>query len=307
MDKRLRAYLDLSLAMMIVGSSVIAGKMLVASFPVFLGAGLRFALASLIAVPLLLYREKGLPRFSRKDWFYLFLQAFSGVFLFSVFLLNGLKFTSAAESGIITSTTPAVLGVISFLFLGERMNWNKCAGIGLSLAGILAINVLTPAGAEGRGANPLLGNALVFAAVVGEALFTVFRKLISDEITPLATMTVMSVGGLILFLPFALNDLRSFSFSGVSDWDWLPAIYYGIVVTVIGFMLWFRGVAQVSAGTAAVFTGVCPLSALLFSYLLLGEKFVPAHLLGFACVLLGVLLIARQPGESPNLAVPEQC
>lgn len=45
------------------------------------------------------------------------------VFLFNIFLLYGVKSTGAVESGIITSTTPAMVGIISFLFLKERGNW----------------------------------------------------------------------------------------------------------------------------------------------------------------------------------------
>lgn len=109
MSKNIIAYLELTLAMAIVGSSVVVGKLLIASFPVFLGAGLRFAIASVILMPVLLVNEKEIPSLSRIDWLFLFLQTLTGVFLFSVFLLYGLKFTTAAESGIITSTTPGCL------------------------------------------------------------------------------------------------------------------------------------------------------------------------------------------------------
>lgn len=94
MHKNLSAYLQMTLAMAIVGSSVVAGKLIVASFPV-----------------------------SKREWAILFLQALTGVFLFNIFLLYGVKFTGSVESGIITSTTPAMVGIISFLFLKERGNY----------------------------------------------------------------------------------------------------------------------------------------------------------------------------------------
>lgn len=212
MRRNLIAYLELTLAMAIVGSSVVVGKLLIASFPIFLGAGLRFAIASAVLLPMLISSEKGIPTITRKDWMLLCLQTLTGVFLFTVFLLYGLKFTTAAESGIITSTTPAVLGLISFLFLKERLTWNKAIGIAFTLFGILAINLVgTSAGSE-RGADPLLGNLLVFGAVIGEALFTIFRKVASEKVTPLAGATLMSILGLLMFLPFALYEARPLIF-----------------------------------------------------------------------------------------------
>ncbi|MCE1254454.1 MAG: DMT family transporter [Anaerolineae bacterium] len=299
MNQRYRAYLELSLAMGFVGSSIVVGKLMVASFPVFLASALRFGLATLFLLPLLFWREKKLPVITVKDWLFIFLQTVCGVFLFSIFLLNGLKLTGAAESGIITSTTPAVLGLISFFFLKERLSLKKWSGIALTLCGVLAINLLGTTLNTDRGANPLLGNLLVFGAVVGEALFTTFRKLISPKISPLVTTTLMSLIGFILFLPLALPEALAFNFSQTTTTDWLMVLYSGLVITVIAFLLWFSGLSKVPASTAAVFTGVWPVSAVLLSYLFLKEPFYPSHLLGMVCVLGGIALIAF---ESPRQA-----
>ena len=294
--KNLRAYCELSLAMSIVGSSVVVGKLITASFPIFLAGGLRFAIATLIMLPLLLFREGSLVKYiTNKDYALMFLQAFCGVFLFTIFLLYGLRLTSAAEGGIITSTSPAVLGVISFLWLKEKLTFHKNIGIALTVLGILAVNVFGSSLAQERGVMPLLGNLLIFGAVVGEALFTIFRKLQSEKITPLAATTWMSLFGLLMFLPFAVYEAASFRFSAASWEDWLAILYYGIVVTVIAFMLWFQGVSKVQASTAAVFTGMMPISAIGLSYIFLGEPFSWTHVIGCGCVLLGIMFITKQP------------
>jgi len=284
--------------MAIVGSSVVVGKLLIATFPVFLGAGLRFAIASMVLVPMLIGREKGIPSVSRKDWLFLFMQTLTGVFLFSIFLLYGLKWTTAAESGLISSTTPGVLGLISFVFLRERMTLNKVMGIAFTLFGVIAINLIDASGSVGRGSNPLLGNLLVFGAVVGEALVTIFRKVVSEKVTPLMSATVMSVLGMVMFLPFAIYEARDFDWLRTTIADWVPVTYYGIVVTVVAFVLWFRGVSKVPASIAAVFTGVWPVSAVLLSYIVLKEHFVISHLLGAICVLLGIGFISRESLET---------
>lgn len=84
---QLRAYVELSSAMVFVGSFVVASKVITTSFPVFLAAMLRFAIASAILLPMLLKAEHGFPSLAKKDLGILFLQAFAGNFLFSLFLL----------------------------------------------------------------------------------------------------------------------------------------------------------------------------------------------------------------------------
>lgn len=293
--KNIRAYCELSLAMAIAGSSVVFGKLITASFPVFLAAGLRFAIASAFLVPLVIIRGSGSAAITKKDWLFLFLQSLTGVVLFSIFLLYGLRLTSAVEGGIITCTTPAVLGVISFIFLKERLTLNKGLGITLTVVGILAVNVLGSSLNSERGPMPVVGNLLIFGAVVGEALFTIFRKLLSEKISPLVTTMYVSLLGLLMFLPFSLYEVYSFDFSRITLGDWLAIAYYGIVVTVIGFIFWFQGVSKVQSSTAAVFTGVMPVSAIVLSYLVLHESFSWSHVAGGVCVLAGIGFITKAP------------
>ncbi|MDA8210318.1 MAG: DMT family transporter [Clostridia bacterium] len=293
MHKNLSAYLQMTLAMAIVGSSVVAGKLIVASFPVFLSSGMRFAISSLMLVPLMLKLEKGFVPVSKREWAILFLQALTGVFLFNIFLLYGVKFTGAVESGIITSTTPAMVGIISFLFLKERLSLTKSLGILFTVLGILMFNLIGINKTE-SGVFPLLGNLLIFGAVIGEALFTILRKVLPDTVSPLSAATLMSFMGFLMFLPLTVYEALSFDFSAVSLRDWLYILYFGIVVTVVAYILWFQGVAKVPASTAAVFTGVMPVSAVLLAYIVLNEPLSWAHILGGLCVLIGIGFITKQ-------------
>lgn len=157
--------------MAIVGSSVVVGKLVVAKLPIFLIGGLRFALASLILIALVLVRERGMPALSRRDAGVLLLQAFTGIFAFNVLLLYGLTFTSAAESGIVTSSTPAVTAALAILLLREPWSARQAVGIGLAVLGLAALNLGAAGEAGDRGPRPLLGNLLVLGAVVGEGCF----------------------------------------------------------------------------------------------------------------------------------------
>jgi len=277
----------LSLAMILVGSSVVAGEILIRHFPIHLGSLLRFALASAVIVPFWLRRE-GIPRLRRRSWAILAGQTLCGSVLFTIFVLYGLRWTSPASAGIITSTTPACMGLLAWVILGERPDRRIVLGILLSVAGIAVINL---DGTSSATENSWWGNLLVTAAVIVESLFLLLRKSIGEALSPLAVASIVSTLATLFFLPLGLLQAWHFPFAGLAREAWWCVIYYALAVTILAYLCWFAGVTRVRAGVAGVFTAVMPVSALLFSALFLGQHITPAHLGGCALALLSIGVI----------------
>ncbi|MBY3755171.1 DMT family transporter [Azospirillum formosense] len=102
------AYLNLALSMTLVGLSVPASKVIVSHIPPLVAAEMRFALVAVLLAPFALRGgAAALPRNGR-DWTSLALLSLFGMVLFNLFLLYGLRETSAVAAGIITSTIPAM-------------------------------------------------------------------------------------------------------------------------------------------------------------------------------------------------------
>lgn len=285
-------YINLTLAMILVGSSVVAGKIMVAELPVYLASALRFGLALIILLPLVKLREGGLPRLSRRSWIMLGVQSLCGSFFFTVFLLYGLTYTGPASAGIITSTTPACMGIIAWLVLRDRPSLRATLGIGLSVLGVLVINLVEGGGVSG--VNPLLGNLMVLGAVIFESVFLLLRKTVPEPLSPLAASTIISLFGLLWFLPMGIADAFATDFTSISPIGWATVVYYGAFVTVLAYFFWFAGVVRVSASIAGVFTAVMPVSALILSAVVLDEPLGAAQLAGCACVLSGIVLISMK-------------
>jgi drug/metabolite transporter (DMT)-like permease len=261
----------------------------------------------LLSLPILLYFSRQLrhelAHITRRDLGLIFLQSVMGVFLFNALLLYALRYTTAAESGIITSTTPALIGIISWLFLKEQLNVLTSSGILLTILGTVAINVLTAELQLQRGPNPLLGNVLVMIAAVGEALFTIFRKATASRVSPMMNASLVTLFGLLCFLvPGIVEGLR-FKFQDVNPSAWLTLIYYALSVNVFAYILWFRAVPEVPASTAGVFTGVLPISIVVLSALILDENIGVAHIFGLVCVVCGIFLVTY-PQWSHKPSIP---
>lgn len=282
MSDRLWGYVYLALAMVLVGSTVVASKIMSQGLPVFSATALRFA----IAFPcfLLLMRVFGarLPKMSRRDWFLLVLQAGAGSVGYTTLLIAGLHLTSAADAGVIIGTLPIVSAVIAIVLLGEKPQVSQLLAVLLAGAGVLSI-AIQPAGGDG---HSLLGNGLVFAAIICEGLFILLNKRLQADLTPLALSTVMTGFGLVLSLIPALFETPwNIPFDSLAIW---AAVYYAMVPTVAGFLLWYAGIARVSGSEAALFTAMAPVSALVLAVCLLGEVLNGRQISGVACVLLAI-------------------
>ncbi len=296
-------YVKMACAMLILGSYVVAGKLITAKFPVFLASELRLLLAVLFLYLLMVIQKKRFPRLSKRDNLIVFTQSFFGTFIFNVCFLYGLKYTSGIESGIVFSTTAAWIGLISFFILKEKIGNSQLLGIFCAVLGVLALNVLGSLEQQDHSFH-LLGNLLILCTVIGEAIFVTFGKLTSKQVSPLTITFMVNLYGCALFLPFALFELPSFSFAEITFADWMLIVYAGIIVAVFAFVLMTQAVKEAPANRIAPFTAIVPLSAVFFSYFILNEPIVWYHYIGLLFVLLGIYFSTR--AKSPNISTAEK-
>ena len=288
-------YVLLAAGMAIFGSGTPVSKIVTDAFPVFVASGARMLLAAAALVPLMVVWERRTGRagllssISGSDWLRLGMIALVGMFGFSVFMLYGMKEVSGAIAGIVMATTPAVTAAGSVIFLRDRLDRWKSLAIGLAVGGVLAVNLGTTG--EGGGDNVVLGTLLVFGAVCGEAAYTLLGKRLTADLSPVSIAAIASVLATILFAPFAAAQLSELEPSTAAATDWAALAWWGLGTMGLGSVLWYLGVSRVSGATASAFMGVMPVSALLLSYLLLGESFEPIHAVGMAAVLAGIAAV----------------
>lgn len=301
MSGKFQGYLYLSLAMILVGSTVIASKIIAAGLPPFTATALRFAVAFPLFLLLMWLTGTSWPKLKGRDWLLLIAQAGAGSVGYTTLLIAGLSLTSATDAGVVIGTLPVVSAAIAILLLGERPDRKVLAAIALAAAGVLTI-VFKPG--EGGGHSPL-GIALIFGAVICEGLFILLNKRVKTEISPLALSTLMAGLGFVVALIPALFETHA---TTAIDRDAIVAVlYYALIPTVAGFLLWYAGSAKVSGTEASVFTALAPVSAVAFAFLLLGEPVGAPQLLGIGCVLaavLGMTLPQIRAGRRTARALP---
>jgi drug/metabolite transporter (DMT)-like permease len=295
---RWQAYVLLAASMALVGSYVALSKPLVAAMPVFLLGWLRFGIGAL-AMPHWLVKPKGEAPMSRATKQLIFLESFLGNFLFTICMLFGVSLTTAVSAGVIMATIPAMVALLSWVFLGERIGWRVGAAIALAALGIgllsLSKSELSTQVTHGPEANFvhhnfLLGNLLVFAAVVCEASYAVIGKKLTGSVSPKRITALINLWGFVLMTPLGVYAAWSFNFASVSTNIWLLLVFYALAASVWTVWLWMTGLKTVPAARAGVFTVMLPISAATVGVLVLGESLSGMQLLAFGLCLTGLVL-----------------
>ena len=292
------AYLSLASAMAIVGAYVAFSKALVIVFPIFLLAWLRFAIAAVAMLPWL-RRPAGEAPLDARTRRLLFVESFFGNFLFSIFMLFGVARSSALAAGVVMAAIPAVVALLSWLMLGERVGARVAAGIACAVAGIGLVAFAKDA--DGEASGSLVGTLLLLGAVTCEALYVVVGKKLSATVGPKRISALINLWGLALVTPFAIWQLPGFPFSYIDGSYWVLLVVYALAASVITVWLWMTGMKHVPASSAGVFTVFLPLAAAGVGVAVFGETFTPAQGAAFALAVVGVVLAAWRRPSPPAI------
>ena len=289
MGARWMGFLFCALAMVGVGSTMVASKLIAHGLPPFAATALRFAIAFPLFVVAMRLRGERWPPLGLRDALLVIVQAASGSVGYTVLLLAGMRHTSATDAGVIAGCLPAVAALISVVALRERPGMFTLAAVGLATAGVIACTVGAPAADSGT-ASTIVGDLLVLAAVLCEGFFILLNKRLKVSMSALQTSTLMAGIGLALSLIPALFErpwALAFDAPALGG-----VVYYALVPTVAGFLLWFAGSARIEGAQASALTALVPVSAAVLAALWLHETMKPAQWAGLACVLGAVALIA---------------
>ncbi|MBK0393090.1 DMT family transporter [Ramlibacter sp. CrO1] len=296
MNPRFLACCSLALSMSLVGTYVALSKPLVAVLPVFLLAWLRFGIGG-VATLHWLRPPPGEAPLSASTRRLLFLESLLGNFLFSICMLFGVSMTSAVSAGVIMASIPAVVAVLSWAFLRERIAPRVWVAVACAAAGMALLAATRPGDMPARQA--LLGNLLVFGAVLCEAAYAVIGKKLTGALGARRITALVNLWGLALMTPLGLWQAWGFDFAAVPGPTWLLLLFYGLAASVWTVWLWMTGLRHVPAALGGVFTAMLPVAATAVGVLVLGEPFGPAQAAAFALALAGVLLATLPSRRSP--------
>lgn len=210
-----------------------------------------------------------------------------GTVLYNAVGYVGIQQTTATNAVLFQSVTPALIPLFAFLLFGERIRARTIVGLVLSFLGVLVIVLrLDPGSLLTLGANP--GDLWLLANVTLWALYTACLRWKPAALSPLAFMLAVMLAGMLTGLPAYLVDLALGGRFEPTEGAVLGTLYLGLFPSVICYVMWGRGVAEIGPARAGVYLHLIPLFGALMAVTLLGESLHLYHVVGIALILLGI-------------------
>ncbi len=266
---------------LIWGSTYLAIKWALLSFPPYWQMGTRFLIAGVSLLLFMCWRRAPLP-----TW----LQWRNAVVIGALMLGGGMGGTAYAEqtisSGMIVAflaVTPALIALFNMIY-GLRPTRIETTGIGIGIAGVL---MLTQGAAFSAAPEGLL-------AIMIATLCWSLGSVLSQQGFPLANGAMgfaseMICGGVILMLMSWLrHEQPALPPDPKALWSWIYLIVFGSLLAFNAYMVLL---ARASAALASSYSFVNPVIAMLLGIVFDNEIVTHFEWLAAAIILMGVVLI----------------
>lgn len=295
------------IAVTIWASSISVIKVILVEIAPLTLAFIRCAFASLILIVAVLLAKESSQFFRaiRSDWKHLFVLGLIGITVFNSAQIFGVQRTSTALAGILLSTSPLFMVILSVLFLHEVITKNKFLGILVGFIGIILVFIKGQGDVDPFESQAFWGNLSLISAALSWAVYSVHNKKLFEKYSPLHLTAGAYLFGtpMILLFVLAFEDLSDLG--SIPATNWLALLYLGVLASGITLLLWNYALNRMDASRASVFLFLIPVIAVLIGWLILDETVTIYTFVGGAFILMGVYLAQRSKTNRARTCVPK--
>jgi drug/metabolite transporter (DMT)-like permease len=286
-----QAYLLVCLTYLMWSVNIVLGRHIAGAIPPVTLSALRWGVAALVLLPF------AWPHLKR-DWPaikshipILCLLGLTGTTGYAIPSYWGLQYTLAINGLLIQCTMPMVIGLMSYLLVGDRLNRWQVIGIVVSFIGVLVI--LT------RGDPDVLhsisfnrGDLWFLLAILIFALYSpLLRK--RPTLHPLSFLAVTAIAGTVIVLPLVLWELGQTGIPALNKTAIGAVLYFAIFPSLLAYLCYNRGVQLLGPNPVAALYPTIVVFGSIQAILFLGEVPRWFHFVGTVFIVGGVLLATR--------------
>lgn len=284
----------LILANVLWACSYVAAKFALRDISVNMMNALRMIISAVVLLPLLIVMRKEL-NLTRRDLPQLALLAIIGFVVNKMLEFGGLSLTTASDVALLITSESIFTAALSWLLLRERFKPLTAIALLLGLLGVYLIveRSIIPNIPPGGGALRILGDLMVVLALVFESFYTVRGKALLVKHPPLLITAVAIVGSTIFWVPLAGGEILYSGWHPLSLAAWLGVGWLAIMSTVVAYLAWFKGLAEIDGSAAASTLFVQPLLGTVLAIILLRDQLLPTTIIGGILIVISVYLLSR--------------
>lgn len=202
------------------------------------------------------------------------------------FWITSLSFTSVAASVVLVTTAPLFVGIVSHLFLKERLTKNMISALAMAMIGSTVIGLGDLSGTHG-----LVGDALAILGAVAVAGYFLIGRDMRRKLSLLGyVFPVYSTAAIALMCAAALSHAP---LTGISYSAWLYLFLMALVPQVIGHSSLNWALGNLSATYVTMSVLAEPIGATILAWAVLGEVPPLFTILGGCLILTGISLAGK--------------
>lgn len=255
-------------------------------FPPLAFTGVRFALASLLLVPLV-HRLEGSEPLPRWVLTRLVVLGVVGNTLYQLGFISGLARTTASNSALILSAMPSLVAVMAVALRFEPLRPRVLGGVLIATAGVVLVVAARGAGFDSA---TVAGDLLTLGAVICWAGYTLGLRVLPPEVSPLRVTMVTTVAGAPGLVLAGVPEMLGMDWSAVGWQGWSALGYATVFSLLVAYLIWNRSVKVVGPSRTVIYMCLTPLIAVAAAAAFLGERPRPLQAVGAVLILGGVVL-----------------
>ncbi len=202
-----------------------------------------------------------------------------------VCLYLGVLYTDAARAVVFVYLAPFMVAAGAHLFLGEKLNALKTAGLVLAFLGVYLVFRGKP---RHYGELMLLGDVLEITAAALWATTTLYiKKYLAPRVHPINTFLYQLVFSVPIIL-LAAYLIEERWLTKMDAYVAVSLIYQSVIVAFASYFAWFRLIHVYPVGALSAFTFLTPVFGVFFGVAILKEQLTPGLISGLALVSLGI-------------------
>jgi len=200
--------------------------------------------------------------------------------------------TTVTNMGIIYTSSPIFIILISAIFFNEKINFIKIIGLISCLIGVFAIiikgdlNLLL-------NLNFTIGDLWMLAAAIGWALYSIYLFYWKSELPIFQRFTLVAFFGAISLLPFYIIEEVVFQRTSFNLQFFLWVIFAAISPGIIAFTLYTKAQKSLGASLTGFTLYVFTIYAAVYGFIFFDEKLETFHYIGTVLVFIGVYLAKK--------------
>jgi drug/metabolite transporter (DMT)-like permease len=295
------ADLGMLLVVLIWGINFTVTKGAFARFPPLAFTGVRFALASLLLVPLV-RRLEGSEPLPRGVLTRLIVLGVVGNTLYQLGFISGLARTTASNSAIILAAMPSIVAFLAVALGFEPLRRKILGGVLVASVGVVLVVAARGAGFSGA---TMAGDLLTLGAVICWAGYTLGLRVVPPEVSPLRVTMVTTLAGAPGLVLAGLPEMLGMDWSAVGWQGWSAFGYATFLSLLVAYVIWNHSVKVVGPSRTVIYMCLTPLIAVATAAAFLGERPRPLQAVGAVLIVGGVVLTRGAAGRRGSGAAPE--